>query len=69
MDVFDQATEMEERDRDAAIAAQRNKTAVLPDIGHCHSCEEPRSDGRRFCDADCRDDYDREQKHRKRQGR
>lgn len=34
-DVFDQATEMEERDREAAIAAQRSSTvdALLSDGG------------------------------------
>ena len=68
-DVFDQATEREERDREAAIAAQRSRTAVLPDIGHCYFCGEKHSDGRRFCDADCRDGYEFEKRQRQRQGR
>ena len=68
-DVFDQASEREERDREAAIAAQRNRTAVLTDIGHCYFCGETHSDGRRFCDADCRDGYERQEKMKARTGR
>lgn len=53
-DVFDQATEREEKERELAIALQRRKAAVLPDIGCCHYCGEATGAGRRFCDADPR---------------
>lgn len=31
----------------------------LPDIGHCYNCQEPLNSGSLFCDADCRDDYEK----------
>jgi len=30
--------------------------------GHCHNCEEQVEHPRRFCDADCRDDYEARKK-------
>lgn len=68
-DVFDQATEREEKDRELAIALQRRKAAVLPDIGHRYHCGEATRPGQRFCDTDCRDGYEFEQRQRQRQGR
>ena len=68
-DVFDQATEREEKDRELAIALQRRKAAVLPDVGHCYYCGEATRPGQRFCDADCRDGYEFEQRQRAKQGR
>lgn len=68
-DVFDQATEREEKDRESAIAAQRRKAAVLPYIGCCYFCRESLPEPKRFCDADCRDGYEFEQKQRAKQGR
>lgn len=59
-DLLDQAQEREDREREAAIAAQRKRHAVLPDIGECYFCRTPTAAGRRFCDAECRDDYDLE---------
>lgn len=37
---------------------------VLPVIGMCHNCFDPLSDGL-FCDADCRDDYERREKQQR----
>lgn len=68
-DVFDQASEKEDKDREEAIRVARRKAAVLPDIGACYFCDSPTADGHRFCDAGCRDDYEREQKHKRIQGR
>ena len=31
----------------------------LPYTGHCHNCGDITGGGRRFCDADCRDDYEK----------
>lgn len=36
--------------------------------GCCHYCGDITGGGRRFCDADCRDAYDHEQKLKKMQG-
>lgn len=58
MDISDQATKVEERDRAAALEASRRANAVLPDLGHCHNCEGPVSPGARFCGPECREDYD-----------
>lgn len=34
----------------------------LPRTGFCHYCKEPIEKEKLFCDADCRDDYEWEQK-------
>lgn len=68
-DVFDQASEREDKDREEAIRVARRKATVLPDIGACYFCDSPTADGRRFCDADCRDGYEFEQRQRRNQGR
>ena len=36
--------------------------------GLCHWCGEPVPEGRRWCDADCRDDWQREQRRKTRHG-
>lgn len=37
--------------------------------GHCHFCGDITGGGRRFCDADCRDDYERERRLKKQIGK
>ncbi|MDN2678480.1 hypothetical protein [Janthinobacterium sp. SUN033] len=37
--------------------------------GCCHYCDEPLAPALLFCDADCRDDYDKEQAAKARAGR
>lgn len=41
-------------------AALRKQNAPLAAIGKCYNCDEPFEEGSglRFCDEDCRDDYD-----------
>jgi len=56
--VDDQATAVEERDRELAVR-QRKPEGPTP-IGRCLHCELPLPDGMRWCDADCRDDWQRE---------
>ncbi len=34
----------------------------LPYTGNCHNCGDITGGGRRFCDADCRDDYEKRAK-------
>ena len=46
--------------------ARRN--ATLPATGCCYSCAEPVDDGARFCDAECREDYERAERARRMNG-
>lgn len=66
-DIYDQASEQEQQDRDLAIAAQRKRTNLLP-TGSCYFCDSLLRDGVLFCDADCRTDYERTEKARIRNG-
>lgn len=55
--VDDKATEAEERDR--ALALQRRRPAGPEAVGTCLFCTAPLAAGHRWCDADCRDDWER----------
>lgn len=59
MEIVDIATEntLVETERLIRLASSRTK---LQEAGHCFYCREA-LEGRRFCDVDCRDDYEREQ--------
>lgn len=61
MDIFDQATEQEEKAREMALAQVRNKAPVLQPNGSCFNCLAEFTDNDLaagcFCDADCRDDW------------
>lgn len=61
MDVFDQATEQEEKAREQALAVVRNQPPVLIPNGACYNCQTELiyNDVAAgcFCDADCRDDW------------
>ena len=67
-DIYDQATEKEERDRDLAIQAARAKNQPLKITGFCLFCNQQLVT-RRFCDAECREDYETELKMKKIAGR
>ena len=69
MDDADRAAEREDIDREAAVAAIRRRIEVMPSLGYCYYCGEALRAGKRFCDADCRDDYDRQEKFKARTGR
>lgn len=68
-DIFDQASEREDRDRQAAIDRQRRASERLPYVGCCYYCGSITPTGVRFCDADCRDDYQEQQRRMKMAGR
>ncbi len=57
MDIADLAQQREERDRDRAMAARRETGPQA--TGACLWCGEPLGDGRRWCDALCRDHWER----------
>lgn len=67
-DVSDQATFREEQERERSIAAARRNNQSLPPTGACHWCDEVVDGEKRFCDADCRDGWQRQESARKRAG-
>jgi hypothetical protein len=67
-DEIDRANDQAELFLAAAIENNKAHRAVLKPTGQCLSCREPVPDGRRFCDADCRDDFDRISEARRRAG-
>ena len=56
-DIWDQATEQEERHRDLSIQQARAKNQPLKFTGHCLYCNEQITQGR-FCSAECREDQE-----------
>jgi hypothetical protein len=56
-DDADVAQETEERDRRLALRVR--KPEGPPACGYCHNCSEPVRGGERWCDDDCRDDWER----------
>lgn len=51
------------------LSAFRSKVhQSLTPVGSCYYCEEDLPPGRIFCDAQCRDDYEREQRLRRMHG-
>lgn len=71
MDVDDKASELEELDRESAMNLQRKRAAQaaarLPN-GQCANCDEPLPPTLHFCDADCRDDFERRRRAAQRNG-
>jgi len=43
------------------IAYTMTKKPELPATGECYNCEEELPPGARFCDSDCRDDWEKRQ--------
>ncbi len=62
-DVVDAAQELEALQLTTALSNRSRE--VLGAIGCCHYCQMPLSRGA-FCDADCRDDYEKERRLRNR---
>lgn len=68
MDEADRASLEEERAlREATYRASR--TPHLKPTGVCHWCDEPVEENRIFCDRDCREDWERAEAARERNGR
>lgn len=61
-DFADDAEATEELFRSHALAAR--KEVGPPPCGGCHYCSEAVPDGARFCDSECRDEWEREKKIR-----
>ena len=62
-DIFDDASETEQLNREMAIQEIRSKKRH-PYTGHCLCCNELIPEGR-FCSAECREDWELEQKIKK----
>ena len=58
-DEIDRAQERQEAILAAQIAAARRPATAPPAAGRCLNCDTRLRKGLRFCDADCRDDYQR----------
>jgi len=61
-DAIDMGCQREQEDRDRALAAQAAKPS-MPPLGFCYNCDEVVFEGC-FCDADCRDDYEKREKRK-----
>lgn len=65
MDEADKASVLEELWRDNAIAHRHKHIRLLVATGFCHNCREPLNNTtQRFCDADCRDDWEKRETKR-----
>ena len=60
MSIDDQASDAEERFREAALKARK---PVLPANGHCYNCSDETHGV--FCSAACREDYELREKQRR----
>lgn len=59
-DEVDRAEQNQSVILDAAVKRRRDVSAVpVMGIGRCHSCGDRVGEGRRWCDADCRDDWEK----------
>lgn len=64
-DEADQAQFVEQRD--LALALRQRHTTLIA-TGRCYSCDEDVGPGRKFCNKDCLDDFERREAARKRAG-
>lgn len=59
-DEIDRAEHLQSIILDAAVKQRRDVSGVpVMGTGRCHSCGDRVEDGRRWCDADCRDDWEK----------
>jgi hypothetical protein len=53
----------------ALEAALQHRKPTLPSTGYCYYCSDDVHVGARFCSPECRDDYEREETLRARNGK
>ncbi|CAB4127874.1 Protein of unknown function DUF2116, Zn-ribbon [uncultured Caudovirales phage] len=58
-DEFDRASDLEQQYRDIAIKSVRSKDTNFKFIGLCLNCGSKINQDKRFCDIDCRNDYEK----------
>ncbi len=61
MDEIDLAQEAVDNMREYYIESVRRHRPALPATGECFYCGNRLADGQRWCDAECRDDWERAQ--------
>lgn len=66
-DIIDQGNENAELFLQSALSNRR--AASLAPVGHCYYCDETVQRGVLFCSADCRDDWQREDRLRRISGK
>jgi len=66
-DQFDKASDLEQLDRDRNIEIARRKMASPEPTGFCitENCGEAVGEGRRWCNSDCRDMWEQDQRRLK----
>lgn len=52
-------------EREEALRRRTPPAPILPYCGQCYWCGEPLPSPRRWCDADCRDDWERDHARRR----
>lgn len=65
-DIIDHASDREQIDRDRAIDAARSMPPAAKANGHCLWCNTGLSLGKRWCDSECREDWELNQESRRR---
>ena len=65
MDHADIAEERGEVELERARKAAEANLEIPKGLGHCLWCGETLGDDRRWCDADCREDWERDRENRK----
>lgn len=68
-DEADRADEYIETERQRQIEAARQSAQERPPSGRCRFCKEELDPWESYCDSDCRDDFEREQAAKRRNGR
>jgi hypothetical protein len=66
---MDEADTADLTQQQALAAALRRRHATLPAVGTCYQCAAAVEGARKFCDSDCRSDWERAEEARKRGGR
>lgn len=67
-DWTDEASATTELLEKVALSNVKNVKRLTP-MGYCHNCRENLAHDLTFCDADCRDDWERVQSAKRRAGR
>lgn len=65
-DIIDRASDREQIDRDRAIDAARSAQPSARATGHCLWCNAELAQGNRWCDSECREDWELNQESRRR---
>lgn len=63
-DIIDQANDRAQLDLERAIRAARSASPLPAPCGHCLNCGESTGPAQRWCDDDCRDDWQARQPRR-----